>query len=549
MAKPDKLLLNAVTANFSTPEGREAIFKYYKSKGLMSGETFKEFAEDLQTKISARKGRPKDILRKILGKDYGGIPLTITDKGQIGVDHYKYGDTIPRPLEDYLTTLVGKDDVKTFKRAYGKKWADMSTEAQQLFEKYGIRFDRGHYTANYKGGAKLFNSSLERAYANQAHGALHRSMHNEAAQNLLTTGRSSNWLEDFFQHKLASDNLDVLGAKYLTPADFEAINKGADPNQLMLERLDQVERSGIKPNTNILTAELDASEFDTLEQLDRHNRELRDRYIVEQGYDPQSGQRASAASIEKAQSNLENFDSLTDAPKPTGQQAYEQSIQKLNKEGVAPKLEKLDPVNPGVTTPTKPVPEISTKTTGLPEVVAHPHGVMRELRDWLEDIKIDGWGDDITKRFGNISNLRNSLNLPGPWDLGANVIGPLAVAASTQDYSNVVPEVAQNIADEVEFGLKASVVAATPLGQSVIKGATAAFAAVPAKPVIGAVGLLAAENRGTATDETMQQFEDDYYYSAGGGNAAMTKYGWSIEQTQQQGRQNLNKQFLNKEEN
>lgn len=166
----------------STPEGREAIFKYYKSKGLMSGETFKEFAEDLQTKISARKGRPKDILRKILGKDYEGIPLTITDKGQIGVDHYKYGDTIPRPLEDYLTKLYGKNEVKAFKSAYGKSWADMSAAAQELFKKYGIRFDRGHFTANYRGGAKLFGASLERAYRNQMHGAEHRSINDEAAK-------------------------------------------------------------------------------------------------------------------------------------------------------------------------------------------------------------------------------------------------------------------------------------------------------------------------------------------------------------------------------
>ena len=98
--------------------------------------------------------------------------------------------------------------------------------------------------------------------------------------------------------------------------------------------------------------------------------------------------------------------------------------------------------------------------------------------------------------------------------------------------------------EEVEFGMKAGIVAATPLGQTVIKGAATAFAAVPAKPVVGAVGLLAAENRGTATDETMQQFEDDYYYSAGGGNAAMTKYGWSREETKVQGRKNINQQWL-----
>ena len=58
--------------------------------------------------------------------------------------------------------------------------------------------------------------------------------------------------------------------------------------------------------------------------------------------------------------------------------------------------------------------------------------------------------------------------------------------------------------------------------------------------------------RGMPSKEEFQRIQEkrklDEYYSAGGGNAAMTKYGWSIEQTQQQGRQNLNKQFLNKEE-
>ena len=45
-------------------------------------------------------------------------------------------------------------------------------------------------------------------------------------------------------------------------------------------------------------------------------------------------------------------------------------------------------------------------------------------------------------------------------------------------------------------------------------------------------------------EATKQQQKLDEYYNAGGGNAAMVKHGWSIEQTQQQGRQNLNKQFL-----
>ncbi len=410
------LLFNAVTANFSTTEGSEAIFQYYVSKGLMSGDPlalkegrgFEAFVNDLKTKISARKGKPKDILKEILGKNYKGIQLTITEKGEICIDHYKYGDTIPRPLEDYLTRLYGKDEVKAFKRAYNKSWADMSDAAQELFKKYGIRFDRGHYTANYRGGAKLFNSSLERAGPNQAHGALHRAMNNEAAQNLLTTGRSSNWLEDFFQHKLASDNLDVLGAKYLTPADFEAINKGADPNQLMLERLDQVERSGIKPNTNILAAELEGSEFDTLEQLDRHTRELRDRYIVEKGYDPQTSQRASAASIEKAQSNLKNFDSLTDAPKPRGQRALDQTIQNLHKKKTAPTLEKLPSQVVDTPTPTKPTPKTLT-TTRQTELVSYqkefvPLATSTEdaniMREWLQDQNIDGKYKTVVTEYG-----------------------------------------------------------------------------------------------------------------------------------------------------
>jgi hypothetical protein len=45
-------------------------------------------------------------------------------------------------------------------------------------------------------------------------------------------------------------------------------------------------------------------------------------------------------------------------------------------------------------------------------------------------------------------------------------------------------------------------------------------------------------------EATKQQQRLDEYYDAGGGNAAMVKYGWSIQQTQEQGRKNLNKQFL-----
>jgi len=44
--------------------------------------------------------------------------------------------------------------------------------------------------------------------------------------------------------------------------------------------------------------------------------------------------------------------------------------------------------------------------------------------------------------------------------------------------------------------------------------------------------------------EIYRKQQADKYYKAGGGNAAMVKHGWSIEQTQQQGRKNLNKQWL-----
>ena len=44
--------------------------------------------------------------------------------------------------------------------------------------------------------------------------------------------------------------------------------------------------------------------------------------------------------------------------------------------------------------------------------------------------------------------------------------------------------------------------------------------------------------------EIYRKQQADKYYRAGGGNAAMVKHGWSIEQTQLQGRLNLNKQFL-----
>lgn len=186
-------------------------------------------------------------LAKTGNVDYQGIPLKVTDEGMVRVDNRAYMDDLPKPVREFLLKTESVQDVQAYEKAYKAEWKEMGALSKAVLAKYGINFDRGHFTSNRAGGARSARAaSLELSALNRLHGA-------EARQNLealAQAGRSDSWLSDYFLWKLSQANLAVLGADYLTDADFEAISQGADVNQLLLKNLQDVEQGNFQSLAN-----------------------------------------------------------------------------------------------------------------------------------------------------------------------------------------------------------------------------------------------------------------------------------------------------------
>lgn len=281
-------MMRAAKAIPSDEEGLNQIFNYYNSRGLIPRttqrkkyKTIQQFLAAVQNQFNTVSQQNPDLsdtqvlnqalnnmaVKQRIGQtrgdieiamkhqaglvktgnvDYQGIPLKISG-GQVKINNRAYMDDLPKPVRELLLQSESVQDVQAYEKAYKAEWKEMGDRAKAVLAKYGINFDRGHFTSNRAGGARSARAaSLELSALNRMHGA-------EARQNLdalAQAGRSNTWIADYYLWKLSQANLSVLGADYLTDADFEAISQGADVNQLLLKNLQDVEQGNFQSLAN-----------------------------------------------------------------------------------------------------------------------------------------------------------------------------------------------------------------------------------------------------------------------------------------------------------
>ena len=308
-------ILNAANANFSTPEGTNTIFDYYYRSGkLPPGIKSKEdllLAAQAVIDKSGKRFTSKQLEANAFGVNYQGPPLSVDkETGRVKINTRKYMSAdggLPPPVYDYIRKTYGVKTADLYTKAVRQEWKLMNLENQQLQSETGIAFDRGHWLANKFGGAESKRAgNNEIADLNRFRGADPRGDIKEVSK---TSRASYGWLSDFHEWDLVNNNLNVTGSQYLTEADLQAISNGANESdratirdRLISQRIQEFERDG-KPRSDRIGA-LFGSQLDRDEtikqQLDQLS-ELKDRRILEDGYDFSRGGMANERDIEAAQ--------------------------------------------------------------------------------------------------------------------------------------------------------------------------------------------------------------------------------------------------------
>jgi DNA-binding transcriptional regulator YhcF (GntR family) len=284
--------------NFSLDNAR-AIYKWYLKNGLITGNlrkrTYDEFLEHVKSKMRLVKGKTArtsltQILDEESGDKYEGFKLEVNENDiqNIKPDKRHYNTQVLGPIQkEYLTQRVGEKRVKEYISAVNREKNAMTYLNRLLREKYGIDFHQGHFmpSASSLGGALGGRgASPEPGKLNITQGAQPRA-NPEALQE---TGRSFSRLDDFFKWDLETKNIGPLGAKALTPADLFAIEKGADPNQILLARQRNIDLGldigdGSNYTEGMLRAYYGDQNFDDyLEQV----KEAISRQAMQTGIDP-----------------------------------------------------------------------------------------------------------------------------------------------------------------------------------------------------------------------------------------------------------------------
>ena len=303
--KDPKYLEKLARTNFYGENGRfsldnaRAIYKWYLRNGLITGnlrkKTYDEFLAHVRSKMRLVEGKSARVsLTQILDKEAGGkykgfkLEVNEDDIQNIRPDKRAFNTQVLNPIEaEYLTQKFGKERVKQYMDAVRRDKKAMTALNQFLYEKYGIKFDMGHFqpSASKKGGVYgERGTSPEPSSFNRLQGAQARA--NQEA--LGETGRSFSKIEDFFNWDQETQGQGPLGAKGLTPADFLAIERGADPNQILLARQQAIDigediGAGVNYTEGMLRSYFGDTDFD---DAMTHARESISRQAMQTGINP-----------------------------------------------------------------------------------------------------------------------------------------------------------------------------------------------------------------------------------------------------------------------
>jgi hypothetical protein len=436
MAKPvtPRQRVKAGTATMVSPQGKGTIFDYYNDRGLIPAKDqqgsrfrdFEEFKNTVQTRTTAYLNAnpdktPQQSLNLVLsqleqnrlarrdpvraaeavekadqakrGTVYKGIPFKIDEDGIVDFDKRKYMSNLPQPVYDYIADTRGEDVAKEYKKAVKKEWKDMGARGREFKSKTGVEVHRGHWLANKFGGAESARAAdLEIAMMNVLHGADPRG----SVEAVKESSRiSMGWLDDFYEWDLVNNKLNVPGSELLTVEDLQGISTDeVDVNQRIAQRLEE-QRMGTLPEDrvgNLFGSEV--REGETLEQAKFRKQEEQARFILENDYNPQTGNPANQKDYADARKTIREAESRMRATTvgPKKQTDVVKSRPELFQQ--LPPEPMPSPVQPKMapTTPRQPQPVQQKVVKVIPRGVQQKGGKVKYQRQMVRNLAVAGVG-------------------------------------------------------------------------------------------------------------------------------------------------------------
>ena len=176
--------------------------------------------------------RTAEVLEDINKMSWKGLPLKISETGEVSFNRRQFADKVPQAIIDWANNnpQFGENAGTRWAKDARKGWDDLLVQNQRYQELTGFEFDRGHfYPSKFGGPNTIRNASSEIAW--NIEGALKNIAGNRDKKELFNfkgsdvgreLGTSNSWIQDFVEW-----HLDEIGmnANQL-PKDYWVDNPG-----------------------------------------------------------------------------------------------------------------------------------------------------------------------------------------------------------------------------------------------------------------------------------------------------------------------------------
>lgn len=206
-------------------------------------------AADKMVKLQAFANRKNlgpaviDFIKKKV--KYEGIPLELDSKGKARFAKRRFHESPPAQLKAYIkkledTNQLPKGYFKEFENWAKEGWKDAAKRNKELFEKTGIRFERGHLNESATGGPNVpTNQRSEKALGkggNRSKGAKPNFKTPDIPNEL---GIPETWTRAFYEYDLDRQNLSATGlqkGQTLKDSDIARIELGENSETVINDR-------------------------------------------------------------------------------------------------------------------------------------------------------------------------------------------------------------------------------------------------------------------------------------------------------------------------
>ena len=176
--------------------------------------------------------RTAEVLEDINKMSWKGLPLKISETGEVSFNRRQFADKVPQAVIDWANKnpQFGENAGTRWAKDARKGWDDLLAQNQRYQELTGFEFDRGHfYPSKFGGPNTIRNASSEIAW--NIEGAMKNIAGNRDKKELFNfkgsdvgreLGTSNSWIQDFVEW-----HLDEIGmnANQL-PKDYWVDNPG-----------------------------------------------------------------------------------------------------------------------------------------------------------------------------------------------------------------------------------------------------------------------------------------------------------------------------------